>query len=88
MTSELEKAIHTAVEDQIVQKVMPKLRGIETRRGSNSYEKCLLPIKGLLNDRGFNLNDDFERACSMGYGQFMWNSAEYIASDTTQENGQ
>ena len=88
LTSELEKAIHTAVEDQIVQKVMPKLRGIETRRGSNSYEKCLLPIKGLLNDRGFNLNDDFERACSMGYGQFMWNSAEYIASDTTQENGQ
>ena len=86
LTAELEKSIHTAVEDQIVQKVMPKLRGIETR--GNSYEKCLLPIKGLLNDRGFNLNDDFERACSMGYGQFMWNSAEFIASDTTQENGQ
>ena len=85
LTSELEQSIHTAVEDQIVQKVMPKLRGIETR--GNSYEKCLLPIKGLLNDSGFNLNEDFERACSMGYGQFMWNSAEYIGNDTTQENG-
>ena len=86
LTSELKESIHTAVEDQIVQKVMPKLRGIETR--GNSYEKCLLPIKGLLNDRGFNLNDDFERACSMGYGQFMWNSAEYISNEAAQENGQ
>ena len=86
LTTELKKSMHTAVEDQIVQKVMPKLRGIETR--GNSYEKCLLPIKGLLNDRGFNLNDDFERACSMGYGQFMWNSAEYIGNDPAQENGQ
>ena len=87
LTDELRRTMHTAVEDQIVQKVMPKLRGIETR--GNSYEKCLLPIKGLLNDRGFNLNDDFERACSMGYGQFMWNSAEYIGNDdAAQENSQ
>lgn len=85
LTEELRQTMHTAVEDQIVQKVMPKLRGIETR--GNSYEKCLLPIKGLLNDRGFNLNDDFERACSMGYGQFMWNSAEYIVDEAAQENG-
>lgn len=80
LTDELQKTMHTAVEDQIVQKVMPKLRGIETR--GNSYEKCLKPIKGLLNDKGFHLNDDFDRACSMGYGQFMWNSAEYISNDT------
>ena len=86
LTDELRRTMHTAVEDQIVQKVMPKLRGIETR--GNSYEKCLLPIKGLLNDRGFNLNDDFERACSMGYGQFMWNSAEYIGNEAAQENSQ
>ena len=86
LTEELRRTMHTAVEDQIVQKVMPKLRGIETR--GNSYEKCLLPIKGLLNDRDFNLNDDFERACSMGYGQFMWNSAEYIVDEAAQENEQ
>ncbi|MBR2733544.1 MAG: hypothetical protein IKD80_04745 [Selenomonadaceae bacterium] len=86
LTEELRRTMHTAVEDQIVQKVMPKLRGIETR--GSSYDKCLQPIKGLLNDSGFNLNDDFERACSMGYGQFIWNSAEYISNEITQENAQ
>ena len=86
LTSELSAAIRTAVEDQIVQKVMPKLRGIETR--GKSRENCLVPIRGLLNDSGFNLNDDFDRACEMGYGQFMWSSAEYIRDNDTQENGQ
>lgn len=79
LTSELSAAIHTAVEDQIVQKVMPKLRGIDTR--GKSYEKCLAPIKGRLHDAAFNLDDDFDRACEMGYGQFMWSSAEYISED-------
>ena len=78
-------AIRIAVEDQIVQKVMPKLRGIETR--GKSYEKCLVPIRGLLNDNGFNLNDDFDRACESGYGQFMWSSAEYIGNDAERESG-
>lgn len=76
LTSELKEAIHIAVEDQIVQKVMPKLRGIDTR--GNSYENCLVPIKNLLNQENFHLNDDFDRACEMGYGQFIWGSAEYI----------
>ena len=85
LTGELTEAVRIAVEDQIVQKVMPKLRGIETR--GKSYEKCLVPIRGLLNDNGFNLNDDFDRACEMGYGQFMWNSAEYIGNAAEPENG-
>ena len=85
LTGELTEAVRIAVEDQIVQKVMPKLRGIETR--GKSYEKCLVPIRGLLNDSGFNLNDDFDRACEMGYGQFMWNSAEYIGNAAEPENG-
>lgn len=85
LTSPLTEAIRVAVEDQIVQKVMPKLRGIETR--GKSYENCLVPIRGLLNDNGFNLNDDFDRACEMGYGQFMWSSAEYIGNEAEQESG-
>ena len=71
--------MHIAVEDQIVQKVMPKLRGIDTR--GKSMERCLQPIKALLIDRKFNLEADFDRACEMGYGQFMWGSAEYIEED-------
>ena len=76
LTGELDAAIHTAVEDQIVQKVMPKLRGIDTR--GKSFENCLAPIKTLLGNANFNLDSDFDKACEMGYGQFIWNSAEYI----------
>lgn len=76
LTDELAEAMHVAVEDQIVQKVMPKLRGIDT--SGKSMEKCLEPIRMLLLNNGFNLDNDYERACAMGYGQFMWCSAEYI----------
>ena len=79
LTPELAAAMHIAVEDQIVQKVMPKLRGIDTR--GKSMERCLEPIKALLIDHKFNLEVDFDRACEMGYGQFMWGSAEYIEAD-------
>lgn len=76
LTDELKQAMHIAVEDQLVQKVMPKLRGIET--SGTSRDKCLDPIRTLLLDNDFNLDNDYERACEMGYGQFMWCSAEYI----------
>lgn len=83
LTDELESAMHVAVEDQIVQKVMPKLRGIDTR--GKSEKLCLQPIKALLHDAHFNLDKDFDLACTMGYGQFMWGSAEYIEDDTGEE---
>ena len=76
---EFKRAVKTAVEDQIVQKVMPKLRGIETR-GAVS-EDCLKRIRELLLVEEFNLNTDFDNAEKLGYGQFMWNSAEYIDSN-------
>ncbi|MBR0191052.1 MAG: hypothetical protein IJQ31_03190 [Thermoguttaceae bacterium] len=78
--NDLEKAMHTAFEDQLVQKVMPKLRGIDT--GGLTKTQCLDKIQGLLNigvkKRRFNLIDDFENACELGYGQFMWMSADYL----------
>lgn len=76
LTDELEKAMHMAVEDQLVQKMMPKLRGIDT--SGKSKEKCLDPIRMLLVKNNFNLDNDYKRACEMGYEQFMWCSAEYI----------
>lgn len=79
-SSDLAKAMHIAFEDQIVQKVMPKLRGIDTR--GKSKTDCLDVIQGLLlkgvNDMPFNLDDDFNVACELGYGQFMWQSANYL----------
>ena len=75
-TDDLRREIKIAVEDQLVQKVMPKLRGIETRGISN--EECLQKIRALLIDEEFNLDEDFALAEKLGYGQFIWSSAEYI----------
>ena len=79
LTSELKAAMQDAFEDQIVQKIMPKLRGIETR---GKGEEKLREIEQTLEDAGFDkLKDDFEIACEQGYGQFMWSSAKYIEAD-------
>lgn len=82
----LKKWMHIAFEDQLVQKVMPKLRGIDTR--GESKEKCLNPIGALLGKgvegQPFNLDEDFELAQKLGYGQFMWQTANYLNEDEVE----
>ena len=75
----LAKAMKTAFEDQLVQKVMPKLRGIETRGKSKS--DCLDRIRTQLVNDDYIIVDDFDLACEFGYGQFIWNSANYLKDD-------
>ena len=72
----LETAMRMAFEDQLVLKVMPKLRGIDTR--GRSRTECLDRIRNLIVEDGYAIVDDFDRACAIGYGQFMWNSADYL----------
>ena len=84
---ELRQAMHTAFEDQLVQKVMPKLRGIETR---GIGKDCLDIIQGQLNagtdgKNPFNLNEDFQRARELGHGQFIWQSANYLNEETSDK---
>jgi hypothetical protein len=74
------KAMDCAFEDQIVQKVMPKLRGIETR---GDQGKVLDGIRNLI---PVTLHSDFNNARNQGYGQFMWCSSNYILNDDEQEN--
>lgn len=84
-SNERARAMHTAFEDQLVQKVMPKLRGIDTR--GKSKTECLDKIRAQIVtgiDWGFNLDKDFDLACELGYGQFMWQSANYL-NDTVTE---
>ncbi|MGN8980493.1 MULTISPECIES: hypothetical protein [unclassified Collinsella] len=81
------QAMHIAFEDQIVQKIMPKLRGIET--SGESEKRCLIPIKNLLLrgvDMPFDLTEDFELACKLGYGQFVWQTANYLKDDSAQND--
>jgi predicted nucleic acid-binding Zn-ribbon protein len=81
------RAMHVAFEDQLVQKVMPKLRGIDTR--GKSKDECLDKIRvQLLNGiggNGFNLAEDFDLATELGYGQFIWQSANYLKVDDSDE---
>lgn len=82
----LAKAMKTAFEDQLVQKVMPKLRGIETRGVSKS--QCLDMIRSQLVEDDYAIVDDFDLACEFGYGQFIWNSANYIKDSGTDHIGE
>jgi len=75
----LVKAMKVAFEDQLVQKVMPKLRGIETRGKSKS--DCLDKIRTQLVNDDYTIIEDFDLACKFGYGQFIWNSANYLKDD-------
>jgi hypothetical protein len=72
----LETALRRAFEDQLVQKAMPKLRGIPTSGRSKS--DCLDPIDRLLTDEGLHLSHDFAIAMRVGDGAFVWNSARYL----------
>lgn len=82
MSMELRKEMKIAFEDQIVQKIMPKLRGVETRGHTRS---SLESIEALLEEEGFeSLKDDFEIACEQGYGQFIWSSAKYVEADEAE----
>jgi hypothetical protein len=79
------KLMRVAFEDQLVQKIMPKLRGIETR--GKSKTECLDKIKAQLVDDEYSIIDDFDFACEYGYGQFMWNSAKYLQEKAEEKKG-
>ena len=83
------EAMHVAFEDQLVQKVMPKLRGIDTR--GKSRDDCLDKIRGQLltgiGRKPFNLTEDFDLALELGYGQFIWQSANYLKDESPGDEG-
>jgi hypothetical protein len=79
----LGKALHVSFEDQLVQKVMPKLRGIDTRGKGRTecLDKILSKLDMGIAENRFNLAEDFNLACELGYGQFIWQSANYLKED-------
>lgn len=88
MSAALRDAMNMAFEDQLVQKIMPKLRGIENN-GSGADQ--LNSIWRILSDADFgDLKADFDKARQYGYGEFFWNSAEYMkpinGSERPEEN--
>lgn len=83
---EYKEALRFAFEDQLVQKVMPKLRGIETR--GYAKEHCLDPIRELLVKEKLEIIDDFDKAMRIGHGQFSWASADYLNNEQSNERYQ
>jgi hypothetical protein len=59
---------------------MPKLRGIDTRGDSRTkcLDKLLSQIDTGIGGNPFNLREDFNLACELGYGQFIWQTANYL----------
>lgn len=84
----LAKAMHIAFEDQLVQKVMPKLRGLDTRGKvkTECLDKILAQMVAGVGGRSFNLTEDFNLACELGYGQFIWQTANYLKDDSANES--
>ncbi len=82
------KAMHTAFEDQLVQKVMPKLRGIDTRGDvrTDCLDKIQIQLRNGIDGNEFNLDMDFELAMRLGYGQFIWQSANYLQAEASDES--
>ena len=82
------QAMHVAFEDQLVQKVMPKLRGIDTRGDSRTdcLDKIQLQLRNGIAGNEFNLDEDFELAMRLGYGQFIWQSANYLKVEASDES--
>ncbi|MBO7486545.1 MAG: hypothetical protein J6T84_10850 [Spirochaetaceae bacterium] len=81
----ISKKIDPAFEDQLVQKIMPKLRGIETRGES---KKCLDEIRTSIetfknSGHALNIAKDFDNAIKFGDGQFLWVTSEYLNETST-----
>lgn len=72
--SDKKRAMDRAFEDQLVQKVMPKLRGLETRETEGDV---LGAINNIIPE---SLQGDFRNA-QQGYGQFVWTTSEYLLAD-------
>ena len=75
-TGEFTQAAVMAFEDQLVQKVMPKLRGVET--DGPARMACLQPISEVLRERAPGLAEDYQAACKSSSGAFVWRGTQYL----------
>lgn len=70
------RAMQLAFEEALVQKVMPKLRGIELTGSVRS--ECLDPIQSELETNAPGLVADYQRAISGDADLFLWRSSQYL----------
>jgi hypothetical protein len=66
-------------EDQIVQKVMPKLRGVSV--DGTAGQECLAAMHDVLAQHAPGLVDDFDQARNQAQGAFVWTHAGYLEAE-------
>lgn len=71
-----EDIMNQAFAEAVAFKVMPKLRGLETKGAIP--EKCLDDIGVVINSKIKNLQDDYENARTHVSKLFQWNSAKFL----------
>lgn len=76
---ELDKYLQIAFEDALVQKLIPKLRGLET--SGDIRTKCLDKIRDIIEQRANGILKDFEIALNNPYDVFVWTSSTYLEKD-------
>lgn len=75
----LKKYIEIAFEDALVQKLIPKLRGLET--SGDIRENCLEKIQDIIGKKAPGISKDFEIALNNPYGVFVWTSSSYLENE-------
>ncbi|MFC3847897.1 restriction endonuclease [Helicobacter baculiformis] len=71
----LDQALRFAFEEQVVQKIVPKLRGMEIEGDTH---QVLVDIQKLLSEKNIQLEEDLRHATNNPYRQFIFNSAHYL----------
>lgn len=77
--NDLNRYLQVAFEDALVQKLIPKLRGLET--SGDIRTKCLDKIKEIVEQKANGILTDFEIALNNPYGVFVWTSSTYLEKD-------
>lgn len=84
----LKRAMNIAFEDQLVQKIMPKLRGLEINNDAQATAiqsiRTEIETAGKTLDDELNMNKilkDYDNAKECNYGSFMWCTSDYLNED-------
>lgn len=79
----LDKAMRLAFEDCVVQKIMPKLRGVSKK--GDALSKTLTPIQNKLEEFELSIVEDYKRAVESG-NNFNWVSSNYLLDEISEDS--
>jgi hypothetical protein len=79
--NKLDKAMRLAFEDCVVQKIMPKLRGISKK--SDALNETLTPIQNKFEELELSIVDDYKNAIENG-NNFNWTSSNYLLGNESE----